>query len=230
MSKNEVIYNPLEDTDVNLPIYKKDGKNLIMPAFICGVRTKDITSRAGDELKLVELEFEIHESAEKIEVQIYHENEEGNYNYRAPKETVNGSTFIGFRVKSSGRGNLWKNLTKGSGKMNRILLESLKSIGIEIKTKKIKHDGKDIQAPIIPELNEELLLGYPVFIWLDEESFTGKNGKNVSYTCVTKYAKMDNAEKVTVLENSFNESNKTSGSSSKKDDDPFGDIDDDLPF
>jgi len=224
---SEVIYNPFEDTDVNLPVYKKDGKNLILPAFICGVKATEITSKAGEDLVVAELEFEIHDSAEKVEVQVFNEDEEGRYNYRSPSEVVNGSLFVGKRIKSGNRGKLWKNLTKGSGRMNRILLENLKSLGIEPKTKKIEHEGKKIDAPVIPDLTPDLLLGLPVFIYLDEESFTGRDGKNVTYTCVNKYVKMD-AERVNVLENSYSET--SSGKPKKKEDDPFSDIEDDLPF
>lgn len=228
---DELIYNPLEDTDKNLPIYKKDGKNLIVPMFICGVKIKDVTAnKSGDNLRLAELQFEVHESAEKMEIDIFPEDEDGNYNYRAqPVETVNGSVFVGTRIKGGNKATLWKNKTKGSGRTNKYLLQSLKNLGIEIKTKKVETNGKKINAEIIPELTEDLLLGKPVFGWLDQESFTSSSGNNVTYTAVNKYTKMENADDVTVMENSLKETN-TGGSTSKAEDDPFGDMDDDLPF
>lgn len=227
---SEVLYNPLEDTDVKLPIYKKNGKNTVFPAFICGMTTKDVVSKAGEDLVICELEFEIHESAEKMEpVTIFEETDDNKYDYRRPKDEVPATSFIGVRVKAGSNGKLWKNLTKGSGRMNRILIESLKSLGVEMKTKKVETDNKKVDALVIPELTEDLLLGLPVFIWIDEESFTARDGKNVSFAAVNKYVKMDGVEKVTVLENTML-SNTGKSSPSVKEDDPFADIDDDLPF
>lgn len=228
---SEVLYNPLEDDDVRLPIYKKNGKNSIFPAFICGVKTTQVTSKAGEDLLIGELEFEIHESAEKMDpVTIFEETEDGKYDYRRPKEEVPATTFIGVRVKSGNGGKLWKNLTKGSGRMNRMLIDSLKALGVELKTKKVETDGKKVDALVIPDLTEEVLLGLPVFIYLDEESFTGRDGKNVSYTAVNKYIKIDGIERVTVLENTLTSKGGKGTTKPKDEDDPFGDMDDDLPF
>ena len=228
---SEVLYNPLEDEDVRLPIYKKNGKNTVFPAFICGVDVKQVTSKAGESLEITELEFEIHESAEKMEpVTVYEENEDGKYDYRRPKEEIPATTFVGIRIKAGSNGKMWKNLTKGSGRTNRMLIDSLKAIGVELKTKKVETNGKKVDALVIPELTEELLLGLPVFAWLDEESFTGRDGKNVSYTAVNKYVKIDGIERVTVLENTLLANNKGNKSKPKSDDDPFSDMDDDLPF
>jgi hypothetical protein len=229
---SEVLYNPLEDDDVRIPIYQKNGKNMIFPAFICGVKPKSVQSKNGEDLIVCELEFEIHESAEKMSpVTIYEETEDGKYDYRRPKEEVPATTFTGQRIKAGQKSKLWKNETKGSGRMNRMLIDSLKVIGIDVKTKKVETDGKKVDAIVIPELTEELLIGLPVWIWLDEESFTGRDGKNVTYTAVGKYAKIDGIERVTVLENSLKEVAGAGKSDKKlKDDDPFSDIDDDLPF
>jgi len=227
---SEVLYNPLEDEDVRLPIYKKNGKNMVFPAFISGVKLINVTSKAGEDLQICELEFEIHESAEKMEpVTIFEETEDNKYDYRRPKEEVPATTFVGGRVKTGNNGKLWKNLTKGSGRMNRILIESLKALGVDIKTKKVETDKKKVDAVVIPELTEELFLGLPVFIWLDEESFTAKDGRNVSYAAVNKYVKIDGVDRTTVLENTLAVSN-NGKAPAKKQDDPFADMDDDLPF
>lgn len=227
---SEVLYNPLEDDDVKLPVYKKNGKNNVFPAFISGMKTTEIQSKkSGEDMLICELEFEIHESANKMEpVTIFEEDEDGRYDYRRPKEEVPATTFVGERIKSGNNGKLWKNLTKGSGRMNRILIENLKTLGVELKTKKVESDGKKVDALVIPDLTEDLLLGLPAFIWLDQESFTAKDGRNVSYTAVNKFVKMDNHDRVTVLENSLLQP--AGKPSAKKEDDPFADIDDDLPF
>lgn len=229
---NQMIYNPFEDTDVRLPVYKRNGKNLILPMFICGVKLVEITSRNNEDLVLADLEFEIHPiAAEKMEpIDTFHEDEDGNYNYRAPKEeTANPALFVGQRVKAGQKAKLWKNLSKASGRMNRILLEQLKALGIEIKTVKIEHDKKKIDAPVIPDLTEDLLMGLPVFGWLDQESFTdSRSGKNVTTVRVNKIVKMDNVERTVVIENSLDEKKKSTKSAPKDQDDPFGD--DDIPF
>ena len=230
MAKNDLIYNPLEDDDVKLPVYKKNGKNLVLPAFISGVKVKDVHSqRKNEDMQIITLQFEVHESAEKVEVQIYQEDENGDYNYQAPKEVVSGGAFVGERIKTADKGNIWKNLSKGSGRMNRILLESLKSLGVKIPTKKIKHDGKEIEVDVIPDLEPDLFLGIPCFVWLDTNSFTGNDGKNVTYTCISKYVKMDNVDRVEVLENTL-ESNNAAPSKTSDEQSPFDDMDDDLPF
>ena len=223
----ELVYNPLEDNDITLPLYKKDGKPLILPAFICGVKTIDITSRNDEDLLLAELEFEIHESAEKVEVQTFHENEDNVYDYRRPKDVVRGDVFVGTRIKSGDTAKIWMNKSKPSGKMNRIYLQELKAIGVEIKTKKIEHEGKKIDAPIIPELSDDLLLGLPVFIYLGETSFKAKDGRQVTYPAVQKYIAIAGMPRVDVLQNSFDEAKRSPRS---KEADPFGDMDDDLPF
>lgn len=230
---SEVLYNPLDDKDIKLPVYKKDGKNLVMPAFICGVRTKEVNSKSNEALMIVEFDFEIHESAEKMQpVTIFEENEDNDYDYRRPKEEVPATDFVGIRVKAGNKGKMWKNLTKGSGRMNRILIDNLKALGIDLKTKKVEtEDGKKVDAQVIPDLNAELFLGLPVFIWLDQESFTGKDGNNVTYTAVNKFVKAD-LERVTVLENTMlKTASKGGGKAEEKDkNDPFADMDDDLPF
>jgi len=232
---SETIYNPLEDNDVRMPVFKRDGKNLVVPAFICGVKTKELTSKQNESLSLTELEFEVDATIEKLgKVTVFHEDEDGNYNYRAAKtdeESVPATTFIGQRFKGGKRVNLWKNNTKGSGKMNRLLLDSLRALGVEIKTKKIEHEGKKIEAPIVPNPNAEMLLGTPVFVWLDQESFTNKNGQNVTYTCINKVVKRDGADKVVVLANTLTDSTTNNASAlPKEQSSPFGDVDDDLPF
>ena len=229
---SEVLYNPLEDNDVKLPIYKKDGKNMVFPAFISGVRTTDITAKkSGEDMTIVEFEFEISEATKKMQpVTVYEETEDGQYDYRRPKkEEVPAESFIGFRIKTGNNGKLWKNRTKGSGGMNRRLVDSLKVLGVKLSTKKVETDGKKVDAIVIPDLTEDLFLGLPVFIWLDQESYTGRDGKNVTYTAVNKYVSIDKEERVTVLENTLT----TKGGSApsvKKEDDPFADMDDDLPF
>lgn len=228
----EQVYNPFEDKDVRLPVYKKDGKNLVLPAFISGVRFVDITSKQNESLTLAELEFEVHESADKIKepIQLFHENDEGRYDYRKPaEETVPASTFVGQRIKAGRNSKIWRNNTKASGRMNRIFLDTLRTIGVDIKTKKIEHEGKKIDAPVIPDLSEELLLGLPVFIWLDEERFTDRNGRNVVFTSVGKYVKIDGIPRVEVLENTLDD-NAPAKSTAPKADDPFDGMDEDLPF
>ena len=227
----EQVYNPFEDKDVRLPVYKKNGKNLVLPAFISGVKLIDITSKQGEHLMLADLEFEIHESASKIkEIELFNETDEGKYNYRSPSgEVVSGDVFIGQRIKAGRNSKVWRNHTKVSGRMNRIFLDTLKALGVEIKTKKIEHEGKKIDAPVIPELTEDLLLGLPVFIWLDEESFTAKDGRNVSFTAVGKFVKIDGVERVETLENTLDE-NAPAASTAPKADDPFDGLDSDLPF
>jgi len=228
---SELVYNPFEDKDVRLPIYKKDGKNLVLPAFICGVRIREVTSKQNESLSIVEFEFEIHESAKKVQpITLFKEDDEGKYNYRLPiDETVPGSTFVGQRIKSGDRTKVWRNNTKASGRMNRMYLETLKALGVEIKTKKIEHEGKKIDAPVIPDVSEELFLGLPLFIWLDEESFTNKQGRNISFTAAGKYVKIDGMPRVEVLENSL--SDNTASAPAQEKATVFDDIDDsDLPF
>lgn len=231
MANNELVYNPLEDTDKPIPVYKNNGKNLIIPVFICGVKLIDITSKKGEKLKLADFEFEVHESAEKVEIDIFPEDEDGNYVYTAdPIEKVSGSIFVGKRFQAGNNAKVWKNMTKGSGRMNKILLQNLREMGIEIEKKEIKHDGKKIKVDVIPEFTEDLFLGLPLFGWMSTESYTNRNGDNVSYKCINKVIKIDGADKLEVMENTLNANNSGGGTSSKKEDDPFGDLDDDLPF
>lgn len=230
----ELLYNPFDDKDVTVPAYKKDGKRLVVPTFISGMKRKEITSRNNESLVLVELEFEIHKSVEKLgNVTVFEEDENNRYNYRAPKpdeEAIDASILEGKRIKGGRRVNLWQNKTKASGKMNRIYIETLKSFGIELEEKEVKQGGKKIKTIVVPEPTEELLLGLPLFAWLGEDGFTTKSGEEIRYTAVDKVHKIEGQERIEVLENSLSESPKKN---SKADSDPFGDdIDDDedLPF
>lgn len=230
----ELLYNPFEDKDVAVPAYKKNGKRLVVPTFVSGMKIKEITSRNGESLVLVELEFEIHKTIEKLgTVTVFEEDENNRYNYRAPKpdeEAIDASILEGKRIKSGKRVSLWQNKTKASGKMNRIYIETLKSFGIELEEKEVKQNGKKIKTVVVPEPTEELLLGIPLFAWLGEDGFTTKNGDEVRYTAVDKVQRIPDQERIEVIENSMKQSEK---GGSKIESDPFGDdIDDDedLPF
>lgn len=230
---SDLVYNPLEDTDITIPVYNSMGKNLVIPVFICGVKIKNITSRSNESLTLAELEFEVHSSIEKLgTVQLFHEDENGQYNYRAPANSVDAKVFVGKRIKSGKRVNLWRNNTKGSGKMNKILIETFQTMGIDIKTKKIEHDGKKIDAPIIPNISEQELLGMPLFAWLDQESYTNKAGNLVVYSCINKVVKCEAFEKLDVLQNTLVDTTNNAAATGKDNpgSDPFGDLDSDLPF
>lgn len=230
---SEQVYNPFEDNDIILPAYKKDGSNLVLPFFICGVKIKDVTSnRTGDNLQVIELAFEVDERGTKKmdPISIFYEDEEGRYMYNGKvKEEVPADTFAGKRVKGGKRVTLWRNLSRSSNRTNRNYLDILGQMGIEIKHKKVKYEGKNVEMPIIPEPSVELFLGVPVFGWMDEESFTDRNGNHIRYNVVNKVVKIENMDRVEVLENSLSDNNQQSSPSSKEDD-PFGDMDDDLPF
>lgn len=230
---DELVYNPFEDKDVRLPVYKLDGKNLVLPFFICGMRTNEITARkTGDSLSVTTIELEVHESVEKLgTITIFNEDEEGRYIYNrgAVDKEVPASVFAGTKVKGGDRIKLWKNNSRGSSRTNKILISNLKQMGVNLETRKVKHEGKNVEVEVIPEITEDLLLGLPVFGWLDEESFTTDDGRNISYTAVNKIVKMD-VDKVDVMENSLKAKQTGNSPAPKDENDPFSDMDDDLPF
>lgn len=224
-------YIPQKDNDISLPAFRADGKPLILPAFICGVRIQDITSKkSGELMQKVEFEFEIHNIASKIkDITIFKEDENGNLDYSQPAGTVDGSVFVGKRIKG---GELWRNLTKSSGKMNRILISSLPNYGIKLQEEEVEIDGQKYKATVIPDLTEELFLGKAVFIQLGIESYVSKRGNNVQLTKVKNViSNLGKFEDEIVVSNSLKEESTTN---SKSLDDKFSEIadidEDSIPF
>ncbi|NCN86736.1 hypothetical protein GW932_02795 [archaeon] len=232
---NQQYYIAEQDNDVSLPVFTKDGRPLALPAFICGVRIAEIESKkTGESLKKIDFEFEIHESASKAkDIDLFVKDENDKYDYSKPTgKTVKATAFVGKKVRG---GEIWQNLTKSSGKMNRILIQELPSFGVEISEEVVIIEGQEYTAKVIPELDEESFLGNPVFIFLKEESFTSKRGQVVNLTKVGKvvsaFGKFD---KEIVMKNTMKMEQLAATASAKpSEDNPFAGIgsdEDELPF
>lgn len=225
------VYNPYEDNDVRLPAFKADGKPLVVPAHIVGVQTKEITNRNNEENQIVDFELEVSSQIEKLgEIDIFEENDSGQYIYNKPKEKRDASIFEGTRIRTFGGATFWRNLSKASGRQNRMFLENLKKIGVEPETEELEYQGKKVKGEKIPDTEEyeSLFLGLPVFAFLGIDSFESNDGGLVKLVKANKMVKNENGQKRKVQENSLAKQ----GSSQSPDDDPFGDdeSDDEIPF
>lgn len=225
------VYNPFKDKDIKTPIFKEDGKPLILPAHIVGIEAKEIHSkRTGDDLEVINFLFEVSSQVEKLpDIPIYPEDEDGNYIYgKEPTEYKEASLLEGKKFRSSNSATFWRNLTKGSGGMNRNYIKSCKSIGFDVDQDQEEFDGKKVTVDIIPDPTEDesKFLGLPVFIVLGQDSFKTKDGVTIYSTKAVRLIKNENGKKRKV-ENELadnNESGGTSATSGGGDDDPFGDI------
>lgn len=223
-----------KDNDVSLPALTKEGKALVLPLFIVGVAITNHESKAKEHLQKVSFEFEVHESIKESKVQeidIFHEDENGNYDYSKYKESVPSSSFIGKRVKGA---DLWRNLTKHSGKMNRILLSDLPSYGIEVETEEVEIDGQKFTSKVIPDLTPEMFLGKAVFGFLGIESYTSKRGNLVSLVKVKKVVSTNGKiEDQVVIGNSLDKDDvPVKSAATENANSQFSDIvdEDELPF
>lgn len=223
-------YIPEQDNDIALPALREDGKPLILPAFICGVKIEEFTSKQQEKLQKISFEFEIHNSIENIkDITVFKEDENGNIDYSSPSGTVNASVFKKRRIKG---GELWKNLTKSSGKMNRIFTSSLPNYGIKIEEEEIEIDGQKMKALVIPDLTEEMFLGKGVFIKLGVESYTSKRGNLVQLTKVKSViSNLNKFEDEIVITNSLKEQKQNNSTTAQKVFEDVEEFDEDsLPF
>jgi|GEM_PF-6367920 len=229
MSKQ--VYNPFEDTDIKTPVFKEDGKPLILPAHIVGIEVKEIHSKkTGDDMQVINFLYEVSSQVEKIgDIPIFPEDEEGNYIYdKAPTEHKPATLLEEKKFRSSGSATMWRNLSKGSGGMNRNYIKGCKALGVEVKQEKIDYDGKKVSVDVIPEPTEENFLGLPVFIVLGIDSWKNNRGVVINSTKAVRSIQNENGDKKQVLENQLSSDTSSNGSapSGGGEEDPF----DSIPF